>query len=37
MLYEPENTDVCEKIVVHEFVLFETQPSASMLNIFEML
>ena len=31
---KPENTDVCNKIVVHEFVLFETQPSATMLNIY---
>ena len=23
---EPENTDVCQRMVVHEFVLFETQP-----------
>ena len=34
---ESENTDVCKRMVVHEFVLFETQTSATMLNTFEML
>ena len=30
---EPENTDVCKRMAMHECVLFETQPSATMLNI----
>ena len=35
---KPENTDVCKKKgVVHEFVLFETQPSAPCWIFIEML
>ena len=31
------NTDAGKGMAMREFVLFETQPSATMLNIFEML
>ena len=35
-LDKPENTDVCKRMVVHEFVLFETQPlvTTTMLDIY---
>ena len=32
-----ENTDVHNRMVMHEFVLLETQPSTTTLKTFEML
>ena len=31
MYDESENNDLCTRIVLHEFALFETQPSSTML------
>ena len=31
---EPDNTDVCKRMAMYKFVLFEIQPGATMLNTY---